>query len=105
MTRTTSPRDVVDRSPDREARRADRALERRLWDEYARARLTLGVASALSFGATGCSIAFWLLLSVVVARVFLEEGSLGSASGLLAAMVGIVLVRGGLVWGSEVVAQ
>jgi len=106
MTRTSS-RDRVarDRSPDREARDADRALERRLWAEHPRARRTLWVATALSFGATVCWIGFALLLSVIVDRVFLGGASLGSVSPLLAAMIAVVLVRGALFWGSEVIAQ
>src|SRR5262245_37535927 len=105
MTRTTSQGEVVERSPDREARRTDRGLERRLAGEYPRPRRTLGVATALMFGATACWIGFALLLSVVVDRVFLEDGTLGSVSTILVLMVGLVLLRGGMLWGSEVLAQ
>ncbi len=84
---------------------ADRALERRLRTEHPGARRTLGFATVLGFGATACWIGFALLLSVVVDRVFLENGTPGSVSAILAAMVGVVLLRGGLLWGSEVVAQ
>jgi len=106
MARTSSPgRGTRRPSADREARSADRALERRLWAEHPGARRTLALATALSFGATACWIAFALLLSAVVDRVFLGGGSLGSVSSLLAAMVAVVLVRGGLLWGSEVIAQ
>jgi ATP-binding cassette, subfamily C, bacterial CydD len=60
---------------------------------------------ALSFGAAACWIGFALLLSVVVDRVFLGGGPLGSVSWVLVAMIALVLVRGGLLWRSEVVAQ
>src|SRR5262245_47967937 len=102
---TTSSRKHEVRTADRDARAADRALERRLWSEHRPARRTLGVATALVFGGAVCWIGFALLLSVAVDRVFLHGGSLGSVSAILAAMVALVLVRGGLLWGSEVVAQ
>ena len=103
--RTSSAERATNRTVDREARAADHALEGRFLAEHSSARRTLGVATALSFGATGCWIGFALVLSVVVDRVFLHGGSLGSVSTLLVAMVGLVLSRGGLVWGGEVVAQ
>jgi ATP-binding cassette, subfamily C, bacterial CydD len=65
----------------------------------------VGVATALAFGAAACWIGFALLLSVVVDRVFLGGGSLGSVSAILVGMVALVLVRGGLLWASEVVGQ
>ncbi len=83
----------------------DRALERRLGRDHRSARRIVEIATALAFGAAACWIGFALLLSVVVDRVFLDDGSLGSASAILAGMVALVLVRGGLLWGSEVVGQ
>ena len=97
MTRTSSP--------DRAARAADRALERRLWAEHPRARRTLALSTALSFGAAACWVAFALLLSDVVARVFVGGRSLGDVSTALALMVTLVLVRGCLLWLAEIVAQ
>ena len=105
MTRTSSPRGDDVRTSDREGRRADRTLERRLWAEQPRARRTLGLATALAFGAAACWIVFALMLSVVVDRVFLQGGSLASVSTILAAMAGLVLARGAVLWRSEVVAQ
>ena len=105
MARTSSPRRDVEGSADRRARAADRALERRLWREHRSARRTVGLATALAFGAAACWIGFALLLSVVVDRVFLDGGSLGSVRTILAGMVALVLVRGGVLWGSEVVGQ
>ena len=105
MRTTSSPEGASIRTRDRAAVDADRALERRLWTEHPGARRTLGFAAMLSFGATACWIGFALLLSVVVDRVFLEKGTLGSVSTILAAMVGLVLLRGGLSWRNEMVAQ
>jgi ABC-type transport system involved in cytochrome bd biosynthesis fused ATPase/permease subunit len=76
-----------------------------VWTDHPGARRALGAATALSFGAAACWIGFALLLSVVVDRVFLDGGSRRSVTALLAAMVGLVIAGGALVWGSEVVAQ
>src|SRR5262245_43058268 len=105
MTTTSSQEPALNRRHERQDRAADRAIERRLLVEHPRASRTLALATVVSFGATACWIGFALLLSVVVDRVFLDGGSLGSVSALLAGMVALVLVRGGLVWRSEVVAQ
>jgi ATP-binding cassette subfamily C protein CydD len=105
MTRRSSPHRGPAESSDRAARAVDRALEHRLWTEHPGPRRTLAVATALSFGATACWIAFALLLSAVVDRVFLDGESLGSVSSVLAAMIAVVLVRGGVLWMSEVIAQ
>ena len=105
MTRRSSPHRGPAESSDRAARTVDRALEHRLWTEHPGPRRTLAVATALSFGATACWIAFALLLSAVVDRVFLDGESLGSVSSVLAAMIAVVLVRGGVLWVSEVIAQ
>ena len=62
-------------------------------------------ATALSVAAAFCWIAFALLLAIVVARVFVDGGTLGSVETLLLAMLALALVRGVLLWSSEVVAQ
>ena len=62
-------------------------------------------ATALSVAAVVCWIAFALLLAIVVARVFVDAGTLGSVDALLLAMVALVLVRGALLWCGEVVGQ
>ena len=105
MATTNSPQRTTDPTADRVARAGDRALERRLRAEQPAARRTLGAATALAFGATACWIGFALLLSVVVDRVFLEGGSLGSVAAILAAMAALALMRGGLLWGTEVIVQ
>jgi ATP-binding cassette, subfamily C, bacterial CydD len=81
------------------------AVERRLWKDHPRARRIVAAATALSLAAAVCWIAFALLLAMVVARVFVDGGTLGSVDALLLAMLALVLVRGGLLWGAEVVGQ
>jgi ATP-binding cassette subfamily C protein CydD len=65
----------------------------------------MAAATGLSFAAAVCWIAFALLLSVAIARVFVDGGALGSVDVLLLGMLGLVIVRGVLLWGGEVVAQ
>ena len=62
-------------------------------------------ATGLSLAASICWIAFALLLSVVIARIFVDGGALGSVDVLLLGMLGLVIARGVLLWGGEVVAQ
>ncbi len=81
------------------------AFERRLWKDHPRARRIEAGATALAVAAAVCWIAFALLLAIVVARVFVDGGTLGSVDALLLAMVVLVLLRGGLLWGGEVTAQ
>ena len=86
-------------------RRSTDAIERRLWVERPQARSGMYAATGLGLAAVGCWIAFALLLSAVIDRVFVEAGTRASVRGLLAAMLGLVLLRGALVWCAEVVAQ
>ena len=81
------------------------AVERRLRKDHPRAARIGVAATVLSLAANLCWVAFALVLSVVVARVFVDGGTLGSVDALLLAMLALVLVRGGLLWGGEVVAQ
>ena len=81
------------------------AVERRLWKDHPRARRIVAAATALAFAAAVCWIAFALLLAIVVARVFVHGETLGSVGALLLAMLTLALVRGVLLWSSEVVAQ
>jgi ATP-binding cassette subfamily C protein CydD len=62
-------------------------------------------ATGLSLAAAVSWIAFALLLSVAIARVFADGGTLGSVEVLLLGMLGLVIVRGVLLWSGEVVAQ
>jgi ATP-binding cassette, subfamily C, bacterial CydD len=86
-------------------RRSASAAERRLWEERPRARRILDSATALSFSAVVCWIAFALLLSAVIARVFIEGGALASVDGLIVAMAVLLVMRGAFLWSGEVVAQ
>jgi ATP-binding cassette, subfamily C, bacterial CydD len=65
----------------------------------------VAAATGLSLAAVVCWIAFALLLAIVVARVFVDGATLGSVDALLLAMVALVLARGALLWGGEVVGQ
>ena len=105
MSRATSPGPDDPRSRERGERAADRELERRLWSDHPRARTILRVATALSFAATVCWIAFALLLSDVVGRVFLRDAQLDSVVAPVAAMLALVMARGAFLWIAEVVAQ
>ncbi len=81
------------------------AVERRLWKDHPRARRIVVASTGLSLAAAVCWVAFALVLSVVVARVFVDGGTLASVDALLLAMLALVLVRGALLWSSDVVAQ
>ena len=81
------------------------AVERRLWKDHPRARRTVAAAAALSVAAAACWIAFALLLAVAIARVFVDGGTLASVEALLLAMLALALVRGALLWSSDVVGQ
>src|SRR4029450_9105651 len=81
------------------------AVERRLWKDHPGARRIVVASTVLSLAASLCCVAFALALSVVVARVFVDGGTLGAVGALLFTMLALVIVRGGLLWGGEVVAQ
>jgi ATP-binding cassette subfamily C protein CydD len=59
----------------------------------------------LSAAAAACWIVFALLLAVAIARVFVDGGTLASVDALLLAMLALALVRGALLWSSDVVGQ
>jgi ATP-binding cassette subfamily C protein CydD len=81
------------------------AVERRLWKDHPRARRTVAAAVGLSAATAVCWIAFALLLSVAIARVFVDGGTLASVEPLLLAMLALAVVRGALLWSSDVVGQ
>jgi ATP-binding cassette subfamily C protein CydD len=81
------------------------AVERRLWKDHPRARRIVAAAAGLSVAAAVSWVAFALLLSVVVARVFVDGGTLASVDALLLAMLALAVVRGALLWSSDVVSQ
>ena len=77
------------------------AVERRLRRDQPHAWRTMVAATGLSLAASVCWIAFALILSVVIARVFVDGGALGSVDVLLLGMLGLVIVRGVLLWGGD----
>ena len=81
------------------------AVERRLWKDHPRARRTVAAAVGLSVAAAVCWIAFALFLSVAISRVFVDGGTLASVDALLLAMLALAVVRGALLWSSDVVSQ
>ena len=81
------------------------AVERRLGKDHPRARRIVAAAAGLSVAAAVSWVAFALLLSVVVARVFVDGGTLASVDALLLAMLALAVVRGALLWSSDVVGQ
>jgi ATP-binding cassette subfamily C protein CydD len=81
------------------------AVERRLWKDHPRARRIVAAATALSVSGATCWVAFALVLSVVIGRIFVDGGTLGSVDDLLLGMFALALVRGALLWSGEVVAQ
>ena len=105
MSRATSPRPDDQRTRERGERAADRELERRLWSDHPRARTILRLATALSFASTVCWIAFALLLSDVVGRVFLRGADLDAVVTPIAAMLALLLTRGMFLWCAEIVSQ
>jgi len=81
------------------------AVERRLWKDHPRARRIVAAAVGLSVAAAVCWIAFALLLSVAISRVFVDGETLASVDALLLAMLALAVVRGALLWSSDVVGQ
>ena len=81
------------------------AVERRLWNDHPRARRTVAAAAGLSAAAAVCWVVFALLLSVAIARVFVDGVTVASVDALLLAMLALALVRGALLWSSDVVGQ
>jgi len=72
-------------------------------DPPARWRLRAAIASAFAAAALVVVAAF--LLAAIVARVFLGGDGLAPVAPLLAAIVMLAVVRAGLVWAAEVLAQ
>ena len=86
-------------------RRSGSSVEPRVLRGCPRARRTLYAAAALAISATGCWIAFVLLVAAVVDRVFIGQQALDEVEGLLLVMGALVLVRGALLWSNEIVLQ
>jgi ATP-binding cassette subfamily C protein CydD len=65
----------------------------------------LALVVGLGVAGTGATIAQMMLLSGIVARVFLGGQSLGHVSPLLLLLLSAALLRAGLLWAREVAAQ
>jgi ATP-binding cassette, subfamily C, bacterial CydD len=81
------------------------SVEKRILSESRPARRGLYAAVAAGWLAAGLFVAQAWLLSVVVGRVFLGHQGLGAVQGLLLFMLGLLIVRGGLIWLSDILAQ
>jgi len=82
-----------------------RAAERHPWKELLGAPPTLVVAAGLGAAAAACWLAVAVLLARVVAAVFLGRQGLAAVAGPIVLMAALVLLRGGLLWAGEVLAQ
>lgn len=80
-------------------------LDKRLLRQAQLARLELLLAVGLGFLAGIVLVGQAYLLSLVIDRVFLGGRDLALVTPLLLALLGLSLVRAGLVWGSEGLAQ
>ena len=65
----------------------------------------LAAAIVAGFLAAACLLAFMILITVVVARVFIEGDMLADVAPLLWLMFALLLGRAALLWGREVLAQ
>lgn len=77
----------------------------RLFEHDRRARAVLYLAVAAGFGAGGLFVAQAILISGVVNRVFRLGQTLADVLPLLGVMLALLLVRAGLIWAQEVLAQ
>ncbi len=82
-----------------------RAAERRPWKDILRAPPALVLAVGLDAAAAACWLALAVLLAQVVAAVFLGRQGLTTVAGPIVLMTALILLRGGLLWAGEVVAQ
>ena len=82
-----------------------RTVERQLWRDAPAARRLSSAAIVLAAAAAFCWIAVALLLSGVVADVFVAGASLRAVAGPIVLMVVLVLARSALLWASALVAQ
>ncbi|MBN1148397.1 MAG: thiol reductant ABC exporter subunit CydD [Anaerolineales bacterium] len=80
-------------------------LDRRLLRQARKSYFALALTIALGFGAGVLTVLQAGYLSRVVNRVFLGGHSLGQVAGLLASLVGVMLLRALLAWGGEMAAN
>ena len=82
-----------------------RSVESRLIEYNRRAKIERSVAILLAFLAAAAVVGFVFVLSQIIARVFIESQTLSDVVPLLLLLTVLALVRGSLLWSSEVVAQ
>jgi ATP-binding cassette subfamily C protein CydD len=80
-------------------------VNRELIRQVGAARASLGLTVVLGLLGAVATIAQMVFLSKVVARVFLDGADLGEVCVLLLLLLGVSVLRSGLLWGREVAAQ
>ena len=80
-------------------------MNRELIRQVGAARSSLGLTVVLGLVVAAATIAQMVFLSKVVARVFLDGADLGEVCVLLLLLLGVSVLRSGLLWGREVAAQ
>lgn len=81
------------------------SIERRLLADHPVTRNLLFASVALGFVAAALWLVLAWLLSEIVGDIFIAHRTLTDVAPLLAIMLALMLVRAGLMWGSDVVAQ
>ena len=80
-------------------------MNRELLRQVGSARTSLALTVALGLLVAVATIAQMVFLSKVVARVFLDGAEIGEVGVLLFLLLGVSVLRSGLLWGREVAAQ
>ena len=101
----TATRPTSQANPSTKRPAGARALDRRIVTYSRSAQRSLYGAVLANFLGTALVIIQAILLSQVIAGVFLEGQRLADVSGLLLGILALALVRAGLVWRGEVAAQ
>jgi ATP-binding cassette, subfamily C, bacterial CydD len=81
------------------------STEKRLLQYHRAARLLLYAGVAAGFFAAVCVVAQAYVLSDVVDRVFQKKQTLAEVASLLAVLLALALLRAGIIWLSDVLAQ
>ncbi len=96
---------VAERVTAANAAHGRRAAERHPWQEILRAPPSLVLAAGFGAAAAACWLALAVILARVVAAVFLGRQGLAAVTEPILLMAALVLLRGGLLWAAEVMAQ
>ena len=75
---------------------SERSIDQRLLGYSARSRAFLAAAIVAGFGAAGLAVAFAVVLSDVIARVFVDHDAIGDVAPMLWALLAIAIGRGAL---------